>query len=471
MNKKKLKDSILEYAFRGGLTSHKKNESTFHNSSNNENPFLVLPENWELKKIGDVFNVVSARRIKKSDWRSQGVPFYRAREIVKLSEKGYVENEIFIDENLYLQYSNSKSPIPGDLMISAVGTLGKSYVVKPGDKFYYKDASVLCLKNINNLVPEYVKYYLDSPYFVNQITSNSKGTTVGTLTIVRMNDYLIPVPPLEEQQAIVKKIDKLITKIDYYNLRYTELEKLQEQIPSLLEKSILQYAIEGKLVEQDTSDEPASELLKRVSEQKKQMIKGKIIKKEKALPPITEEEIPFDIPDTWEWVRLKNIGIITSGGTPKTAVPDYWNGNITWITPSDMGKNKHSKYLSTSDRVITSQGLSNSSAQLIPKNSIVYSSRAPIGHINIMTTDYATNQGCKSFSPILVDVEYIYYALKVMTPYLQKKATGTTFKEISGTTFGLSLIPLPPLQEQLRIVQAIEKNKSVLNKLNAALVF
>ncbi len=94
-----------------------------------------------------------------------------------------------------------------------------------------------------------------------------------------MNDYLIPVPPLEEQQAIVKKIDKLITKIDYYNLRYTELEKLQEQIPSLLEKSILQYAVEGKLVEQDTADEPASELLKRISEQKEQMVKEKSLRK------------------------------------------------------------------------------------------------------------------------------------------------------------------------------------------------
>ncbi|MGN7854830.1 restriction endonuclease subunit S [Exiguobacterium sp. 22311] len=101
------------------------------------------------------------------------------------------------------------------------------------------------------------------------------------------------------------------------------------------------------------------------------------------------------------------------------------------------------------------------------KNSIVYSSRAPIGHINIMTTDYATNQGCKSFTPILVNVEYIYYALKVMTPYIQKKASGTTFKEISGTTFGSSIVPLPPLSEQSRIVEAIEMNMIALNKLKS----
>lgn len=459
MNKKKLKDSILVYAFRGELTSHKKNESTSHNSSINENPFSALPENWELKKIGDVFDVVSARRVKKSDWRSQGVPFYRAREIVKLSERGYIENEIFIDENLYLQYSNSKSPIPGDLMISAVGTLGKSYVVKPGDKFYYKDASVLCLKNINNLVPEYVKYYLDSPYFVSQITSNSKGTTVGTLTIVRMNDYLIPVPPLEEQQAIVKKIDELVTKIDYYNLRYTELEKLQERIPSLLDKSILQYAIEGKLVKQDISNEPASELLKRISEQKEQMVKEKVIKKEKPLPPITEEEIPFDIPDTWEWVRLQDVALITMGQSPEgTSVSEGIDG-----IEFHQGKSLFSKmYLTKSN-----QNTSNPK-KIANAHSIIMSVRAPVGDVNILKDrSICIGRGLASIEPLAgIDLYYLNYYLQWAKPILESRSTGSTFKAVNLSVISRLTVPLPPTNEQIKIVKEIQNISNSIRNLN-----
>lgn len=224
-----------------------------------------------------------------------------------------------------------------------------------------------------------------------------------------------------------------------------------------LKDSILQYAMQGKLVSQNPNDEPASKLLQRITNEKERLIKEGIIKKEKPVSPIVEEEILYDIPSSWEWVRLKNLGYITSGGTPKTSEQSFWtNGDIVWITPSDMGKNK-SKFLSNSSRKITLEGLNNSSAQLIPKNSIVYSSRAPIGHINIMECDYATNQGCKSVTPLLIDLAFLYYALIYMTPEIQKKASGTTFKEISGTVFSETLIPLPPLNEQVQIVKKIEQ--------------
>ena len=224
-----------------------------------------------------------------------------------------------------------------------------------------------------------------------------------------------------------------------------------------LKDSILQFAMQGKIVPQNPNDEPASELLQRIKAEKERLIKEGYIKKEKPVAPILEEEILYDIPSSWEWVRLKDLGYITSGGTPKTTEQSYWtNGDIVWVTPSDMGKNKD-KFLSDSARKITMEGLNNSSAQLIPKNSIVYSSRAPIGHINIMTCDFSTNQGCKSVTPLLTDLTFLYYALIYMTSEIQKKATGTTFKEVSGTVFGETLIPLPPLNEQFQIVKKIEQ--------------
>lgn len=226
--------------------------------------------------------------------------------------------------------------------------------------------------------------------------------------------------------------------------------------PEQLKASVLQYAMQGKLVPQVPTDDPASELIKRIQAEKEQLIKEKKIKKEKPLPEITDEEKPFEIPENWEWIRLRSSGFVTSGGTPKTSISEYWDGDIPWITPADMGKQK-GKYLVKSAKKITEIGLSKSSAQLIPSGSIVYSSRAPIGHINIVEFEFTTNQGCKSITPLQIDIEFIYYVLINQTPNISKRGTGTTFKEISGMVFGATVIPIPPLNEQKRIVKKIEE--------------
>ncbi|HGI2678499.1 TPA: restriction endonuclease subunit S [Streptococcus agalactiae] len=172
---------------------------------------------------------------------------------------------------------------------------------------------------------------------------------------------------------------------------------------------------------------------------------------------IQEVEVPYEIPESWNWVKLRNIGSITSGGTPKSSEPSYYGGNITWITPEDMGKQQNNKFFAKSSKKITELGLQKSSAQLISKNSIVYSSRAPIGHINIVTEDYTTNQGCKSITPLLVDLIFLYWLLQFRTKDIILRSSGTTFKEISASGFGDTLLPLPPLAEQKRIVAQIEK--------------
>ena len=178
-----------------------------------ELPFEI-PENWCWCRLKSIVNVVSARRVHQSDWRSEGVPFYRAREIGKLSDTGSVDNELFITEAQYTELSSSGVPHPGDLMVTAVGTLGKTYIVKDGDRFYYKDASVICFENFGKINPAYLKLLMYSPYMEEQIKQNSAGTTVGTITIVKANEYLIPLPPLMEQQRIVDQTERLQIHID-----------------------------------------------------------------------------------------------------------------------------------------------------------------------------------------------------------------------------------------------------------------
>lgn len=171
----------------------------------------------------------------------------------------------------------------------------------------------------------------------------------------------------------------------------------------------------------------------------------------------------------WRFVRLDEIGDIIGGGTPDTSKSEYWtHGRIAWITPADMGMLK-SKYISHGARYITEKGLVSSSARMMPKGSIIFSSRAPIGYVAIAENDLCTNQGCKSirlFGGILS--EYVYFVLLAMREDIKKMGSGTTFKEISGKTFGSVIIPLPPLEEQRRIVSCLDAILPLITELEAA---
>lgn len=224
-----------------------------------------------------------------------------------------------------------------------------------------------------------------------------------------------------------------------------------------LRDAVLQAALQGKLTEQFETDSSVDKMLESIKEEKKQLIKEKKIKKEKALPPIEKNDIPFGIPDSWRWIRLAEIGEIIGGGTPKTTESAYWdNGSISWITPADM--NGCGMFIGKGSKSITEEGLINSSAQLIPKDSVIISSRAPIGYIAISENELTTSQGCKTFSAynkIKISSKYIYFVIINSISDLIKRASGTTFKEISGRGVGETIIPLPSTEEQQRIVDRV----------------
>ncbi|MCC3166870.1 type I restriction modification DNA specificity domain protein [Streptococcus sanguinis] len=221
--------------------------------------------------------------------------------------------------------------------------------------------------------------------------------------------------------------------------------------PEQLKASILQRAMEGKLVPQNPDGEPASELLKRIKAEKEKLISEGKIKRDKKETEIFrgDDGKPYEkfADGSWEWVKIRNIGTITSGGTPKSSEPLYYGGEIIWITPADMGKQQNHKFFKTSSKLITELGLQKSSAKLIPKNSIVYSS---------VREDFTTNQGCKSVTPLIININFLYWILQCRTKDIILRSSGTTFKEISAMEFGSTIVPLPPLSEQQRIVEAIE---------------
>lgn len=178
-----------------------------------EIPFEI-PESWEWARLGGIVNITSARRVHQSDWKSSGIPFYRAREIVKLSQGLEIKDALYISKEHFEKLQESGVPEPGDLMVTGVGTIGTTYIVKPKDRFYYKDASVLCFENRYGMQAAYLQLLMQSSFMMKQIREASSGTTVATITMKNAVNFLIPVPPCNEQKLITTRYKELIPLIE-----------------------------------------------------------------------------------------------------------------------------------------------------------------------------------------------------------------------------------------------------------------
>lgn len=462
---KKIEDEKLQLVKEGKIKKGKKLPAI----TDEEKPFDI-PNNWEWVKLGNIVDYVQRGKSPKYDKESNSYPII-SQKCVQW-DGVHLEFAKHLKEDFWKELPSYRFVTKGDLLLNSTGTGTVGRIIKVTESFdkIPVDSHVTIIRLNKNVCNSYILYFLMSPIIQNNLDDYLTGTTKQKeFGLASIQNIVISIPPLEEQKRIVAKIEKLMPLVDEYAESYNRLQKIDNEFEDKLKQSVLQYAMEGKLVKQDPSDEPASELIKKIENEKAELVKEGKIKKSKKLPAITDDEKPFDIPDSWEWVRLGEIGIVTSGGTPRKAEKSYWDdANIPWITPAVMSKAQNN-IIFDNDNVgkINQKGLSNSSAQLISANSIVVSSRAPIGYINIVPFAYTTNQGCKSISTYAkVDNKYVYYAIKFSVPDMYKRASGTTFKEISGTRFGETVIPLPPLEEQKRIITKVEKLQSSIGELS-----
>ena len=167
-----------------------------------------MKKGWQTKKLGEIYKIGSSKRVLQSQWKTEGVPFYRGREVTRLAADGFVDNELFISEEHFAELSNEYGvPKAGDIVITAIGTIGNSHVVRSADRFYFKDASVLWMKRTAEVSSEFVNLWLKSPAFFDQL-DRGNGATVDTLTIQKLQSVEIAVPPLAEQQRIVGLLDE-----------------------------------------------------------------------------------------------------------------------------------------------------------------------------------------------------------------------------------------------------------------------
>lgn len=427
-----------------------------------EIPFDI-PENWVWCKLNEIAFVTKLAGFEYTEYiapnlSSSGIPLFKGKNIKNGSL--VIDFESYIPDSVSNKLKRSQLSRKC-LLTPYVGTIGNIAIFN-GDFKAHLGSNVGKIELFNylktNILEEYLLLFLLSNTGLLQLSKYKKSTAQESISIEAIRDVLVSIPPLTEQYRIVNHLDEMFREVEKLKNDETKLDNLQNSFPKKMKDSILQYAIQGKLTKQLPEDGDARNLLKLIKKTRDNLINVVNIKPEQTSLEVSENDIPFDIPENWCWTKLVNVGDIIGGGTPKTDEKLFWqDGNIAWLTPADM-KNVKGMYVEHGERCITELGLKNSSATLLPKGSVLFSSRAPIGYLAIANKPLATNQGFKSVIPFLTKMsEYIYYYLMAITPQIENMGSGTTFKEVSGGVMKQILIPLPPLTEQARIIDLLKE--------------
>tara|TARA_A100001015_G_scaffold135019_1_gene149842 strand:- start:1137 stop:2333 length:1197 start_codon:yes stop_codon:yes gene_type:complete len=357
---------------------------------------------WDSVKLEDLFKIGSSKRVLKAEWKDSGVPFYRGREITTLSKSGAVDNDLFISEEHFSKLkANHGVPQSGDLLVTAIGTIGNTYIVREQDRFYFKDASVLWLQKISDVDIRFVNYWFKSSLFYSQLEVGN-GATVDTLSISKLKAMNFLLPPLAEQQRTVAKLDAVFAEID----EAIEQVEAKQAEAERLKASLLGISIRGDAV-------------------------------------------------MWETVKLGDVCELIGGGTPSKKNAAYYGGEIPWATVRDM----HSDELSKTELKITQLGLENSSSKVIPANNIVIASRVGLGKVCLLNQSTAINQDLRGVIPKksdTIDVRFLFYWFKSIEQTIISAGRGATVHGVTLPFLKALELSLPPLAEQQHIVAKLD---------------
>jgi len=424
-----------------------------------EKPF-ELPESWEWVRLGEIISLNSGQDLtpnQYTDFNNSGIPYITGASNIK-------DGQIIIN-----RWTNTPKSIAikGDILLTCKGTIGKIAILE--EPISHIARQIMSIKYL--IIPvKYLITVLETQIESYKQKANSFIPGIDRDTVL---NTLFPLPPLVEQQLIVEKVEELLPLVEQYGTAESELKKLNTKFPEQLKKSVLQYAVQGKLIPQNLNDEPASILLERIKAEKKQLIKEKLIKQDKPLPVIKEDEIPFEIPDSWVWVRLGEISsLITKGSSPSwqgvNYIEDYTAG-ILFITSENVGTEQllleRKKYLEPTFNKLQSRSILQKHDIL---TNIVGGSIGRTAEFDLELTDCNINQAVALIR--LINHDLVPYLLKYMnsaTAYkiMMNNQVDTARANISLTNISDFLIPLPPLSEQKLIVEKVEEVLSYCDKL------
>lgn len=478
MNAQDLKNSILQLAVQGKLVEQRPEEGTakelleqikaekeklikkkkikkekpLPEIPEDEIPFEI-PESWEWVRLGKVGALTRGSGIKRTETIEKGYPCIRYGELYTTYKIRFSDTISFVAKELY---DKSQKIVKGDVAMTLTGenkTDIAMAVTYEGETPIAMGGDMTCW-SYHMMEPLYLVYLINSPYAV----SCKRRLATGDIIIHISNDKLatipIPVPPLAEQKRIVSKIEEILPYIDQYDKAYTKLETFNKKFPEDMKKSILQLAMQGKLVEQRPEEGTADELYEQILAEKSQLIKDGKIKKEKPLPEITEDEIPFEIPSSWKWVRIGDVGLLQTGTTPSKSHPEYFGSDIDFLSPGDISNG----VISYGNQGLTEIG--KEYARVVDAYSVIQVCiGGSIGKAGINDRQVTFNQQMNSITPYLINHKFLYYSLigESFVKQIKANSTGTATPIINKTAWGNLIIPLPPLAEQKRIVAKIEE--------------
>ena len=424
-----------------------------------------IPENWCWCKLGDIVNKLTDGTHRTPKYVEKGIPFLSVKNLS--SGKMDFENTKFITLEEHKELYARCNPEKGDMLLTKVGTTGIP-VINDSDIEFSLFVSVALIKfNHNFLDAKFFLYLLQSPLVQDQAKENTRGVGNKNWVMDAIANTLLILPPLAEQKRIVTAIEKFMPLIDEYGRKENELTVLNKEIAKKLKNAILQEAVQGKLVPQIAVEGNAKDLLGEIKKEKAKLVKEGKLKKEKPLPEITEDEIPYDIPENWCWCRLGYICEIARGGSPRP-IKDYLTTNedgYNWIKIGDTDKN--GKYINHTEEKIKKEGLHKT--RLVHKGDFLLTNSMSFGRPYILNIEGCIHDGWLVISPSkdIFNKDYLYYLLSSEFAYNQfcDSVSGAVVKNLNSDKVREALFPLPPLIEQKRIVEAIEKILPLCEKL------
>ena len=463
MTPKELKASILNLAIQGKLVPQIPEEGTgeeLYSSiiftekkmlkpiSDDEIPFDI-PLSWKWIRHNELFEIVGGSQPPKSKFEDNPKEGYV--RLFQIRDYGEKPVPVFVPQNLVSKFTKK-----GDILLARYGaSVGKVFWAEDG-AYNVAMAKSTPLFEEGAVLPEFVYYYYLAPLYQSLVRNNSRSAQAG-FNKEDLNGLLFPLPPLAEQKRIVAKIEKLLPLIDRYEQAWSKLEDFNKRFPVDMQKSILQMAIQGKLVEQRPEEGTGEELFQQIQTEKQALIKAGKIKKERPLPEIVEDEIPFDIPDTWKWVSVGSVCVnIQYGSSQKSSITgkvpvlrmgNIQNGRLVWdklvYTTDDE---EIAKYPLQYDDLLFNR---TNSKELVGKTAI-YKGEFPAIYAGYLVR----------VTPLLMCSDYLNYVMQSQFYWsycqtVRSDAIGQS--NINAEKLKRFVFPLPPLAEQKRIVAKLEE--------------
>ena len=423
-----------------------------------DEPPFALPSGWSWCRLGELVSKVGSGSTPtggKNAYSPTGIKFLRSQNVYN---SGLVlQNVAFISDSLHKKMRGSEVKAH-DILLNITGaSIGRSCIIPEGFDTANINQHVCIIRLINHNLINFIHLLLISPVLQQTIMNTQVGVSREGLSAEKIKHFLIPLPPLAEQHRIVAKANLFMSMCDELEAAEKELDSLEANLAEYLPKSILQAAVRGTLVPQNIHDEPASELLKRIQEEKSRLIDAGKLKKEKPLPPISEEEQPYDLPNGWEWCRLGEVSLIN----PRNQLPD--DREVSFI-PMALISNS---YFGGHHQEIRVWGKVKSGFTHFAENDIVLAKITPCFQNGKSCIVKNLKNGFGAGTTELHVLRCLQISPKYLLNFLknpeflrdgEKNMTGTAGQQRVPTDYIKNILfPLPPLAEQQRIVAKVDE--------------